>query len=73
MKRQAIVHGGQAVGALMPDGNLFRFVAVKFSVWALDGRLFESPEAVQHAVKAHFEGDLLAIAAMDTRHAENLA
>lgn len=72
MKRQAIVHGGEAVGALMQDGSLFRFMAVKFSVWALDGRLFESPELAHRAVKAHFEGDLVSLAALGASREEGI-
>ncbi|MDQ0319253.1 uncharacterized protein (DUF934 family) [Pararhizobium capsulatum DSM 1112] len=66
MKRQAMVHGGEAVGALIPDAGRFRFVAVKFSVWALDGRFYDSPEMAQRAVSAHFAGDLPGLAAVES-------
>ncbi|WP_156386879.1 MULTISPECIES: hypothetical protein [unclassified Rhizobium] len=56
MKNQAIVHGMEAVGVLMPDGDRFRFIAVKFSVWALDGSLYDTPAEAQAAVQAHFAG-----------------
>lgn len=56
MKNQAIVHGMEAVGVLMPDGDRFRFIAVMFSVWALDGSLYDTPAAAQIAVRAHFAG-----------------
>lgn len=58
MKNQAVVHGMEAVGVLMPDGDRFRFIAVKFSVWALDGSLYDTPAAARIAVRAHFSGVL---------------
>ncbi|MDK1384453.1 hypothetical protein QN224_03405 [Sinorhizobium sp. 8-89] len=50
MSKQTIEFAGEAVGALMPDNGQLRFVAVKYSVWPLDGRVFETPEDARRAV-----------------------
>jgi hypothetical protein len=52
MQKQVIEFGGEAVGALMREDNGFRFLAVKFSVWGLDGRLFSNASEAKRAVKA---------------------
>lgn len=52
MQKQVIEFNGEAVGALMREDNGFRFLAVKFGVWALDGRLFSNPSEAKRAVKA---------------------
>ncbi|MDK1378090.1 MULTISPECIES: hypothetical protein [unclassified Sinorhizobium] len=41
---------GEAVGALIPDNGQLRFVAVKYSVWPLDGQVFQTPEDARRAV-----------------------
>jgi hypothetical protein len=50
MHKQVIEFNGEAVGALMPEGERFRFVAVKYGVWSLDGRLFSRPVEAKRAV-----------------------
>lgn len=68
MKNQAVIHGMEAVGVLMPDGGRFRFVAVKFSVWALDGSLHDTPAAARIAVQAHFAGRTKAVSGESDPH-----
>ena len=51
MQKQVIEFNGEAVGALMREDNGFRFVAVKYGVWSLDGRLFSHPSEATRAVK----------------------
>lgn len=41
--------GGQAVAVVIPDSGRFRFVAVKYPVWSLDDRLFQSTEDARRA------------------------
>lgn len=62
MKNQVVEIAGEAVGALVPADGQFRFLAVKFSVWALDGHLFESAADAARAVAAHLS-DRLRLAA----------
>ncbi|WP_438750077.1 hypothetical protein [Pararhizobium sp. O133] len=50
MHKQVVEFNGDAVGALVPDGERFRFMAVKFSVWSLDGRVFSRPAEARRAV-----------------------
>ncbi|MBB4184078.1 hypothetical protein [Sinorhizobium terangae] len=50
MSKQTIEFAGEAVGALMPDNGQLRFVAVKYSVWPLDGQVFQTPEDARRAV-----------------------
>jgi hypothetical protein len=52
MQKQVIEFNGEAVGALMPEGDRFRFIAVKYGVWSLDGRLFSRPPEARRAVIA---------------------
>ena len=52
MQKQVIEFNGEAVGAVMPDGDRFRFIAVKYGVWSLDGRLFSRPVEAKRAVMA---------------------
>lgn len=52
MNRQTIKFAGEAVGALMPDNGQLRFVAVKYSVWSLDGRTFSTAAEALRAVAA---------------------
>ncbi|MDW5314074.1 hypothetical protein [Rhizobium sp. PL01] len=51
MQKQVIEFDDEAVGALMSEDNGFRFLAVKYGVWSLDGRLFSDPSEARHAVK----------------------
>nr|WP_225167245.1 hypothetical protein [Ensifer sp. IC4062] len=50
MSKQTIEFAGEAVGALIPDNGHLRFVAVKYSVWPLDGQVFQTPEDARRAV-----------------------
>ncbi|MEK1933584.1 MAG: hypothetical protein AAAC47_28150 [Pararhizobium sp.] len=50
MQKQVIEFNGEPVGAVVPDGDRFRFVAVKYGVWSLDGRLFSLPIEAKQAV-----------------------
>lgn len=52
MQKQVVEFNGEAVGALVPDGDRFRFIAVKYGVWNLDGRLFSRPMEAKQAVTA---------------------
>ncbi|WP_018234737.1 hypothetical protein [Ensifer sp. BR816] len=52
MNKQTIEFAGEAVGVLMPDHGQLRFVAVKYSVWTLDGRTFATAEDAMRAVAA---------------------
>ncbi|WEZ84319.1 hypothetical protein P6U16_06640 [Rhizobium sp. 32-5/1] len=50
MKKQVVEFGGEAVGALVPENGKLRFIAVKYSVWSLDGMLYPSLAAAGDAV-----------------------
>ena len=50
MQKQVVEFDGEAVGALMREDGGFRFVAVKYGVWSLDGRLFSQPSEARRAV-----------------------
>ncbi|THK37952.1 hypothetical protein EHS39_10655 [Ensifer sp. MPMI2T] len=50
MSKQTIEFAGEAVGALIPDNGQLRFVAVKYSVWPLDGQVFQTPEDARRAI-----------------------
>ena len=52
MQKQVVDFNGEAVGAVVPDKGRFRFVAVKYAVWSLDGRVFSKPEDASEAVEA---------------------
>jgi hypothetical protein len=52
MRKQTIEFAGEAVGALMPDNGQLRFIAVKYSVWSLDGSLFATSEDARKAIAA---------------------
>lgn len=52
MQKQVVEFNGEAVGALVPEGERFRFMAVKFNVWSLDGQLFSQPAEARRAVSA---------------------
>jgi hypothetical protein len=51
MQKQVIEFNGEAVGALMPGDDGLRFIAVKYGVWSLDGRLFSDPSEARRAVR----------------------
>ena len=50
MQKQVIEFNGEPVGAVVPDGDRFRFIAVKYGVWSLDGLLFSFPVEAKQAV-----------------------
>ncbi|MFK0386772.1 MULTISPECIES: hypothetical protein [Rhizobium/Agrobacterium group] len=50
MTRQVIEYAGIAVGIVVPDNGLLKFIAVKFHVHDLDGRYFASPAEVLRAI-----------------------
>ena len=52
MSKQTIEFAGEAVGALVPDNGQMRFLAVKYSVWSLDGRVFATADDARKAVAA---------------------
>ena len=52
MRKQAVEFAGEAVGALVPDDGQLRFIAVKYSVWSLDGRRFATPDSAIRAIAA---------------------
>lgn len=41
---------GEPLGVVVPDGTGFRFLAVRFHAFSLDGQTFDSIEAAQAAV-----------------------
>ncbi len=45
----AIEVAGLPVAVARPEGGAYRFVAVRFEVWDLDGAVFTSPEAARLA------------------------
>ncbi|SON57939.1 hypothetical protein HDIA_4398 [Hartmannibacter diazotrophicus] len=47
---------GQAVGIAEELNGRYRFVAVKFGVWDLDGAMFNSLAAVQNAAEGVLHG-----------------
>ncbi|BBE72367.1 hypothetical protein [Oharaeibacter diazotrophicus] len=53
MTRSTVVEAaGQAVGILVPEESRYRFVAVKYPVWQLDGTTFPSAELAREAAQA---------------------
>ncbi len=50
MSKQTVEFAGEAVGALIPENGRLRFMAVKFSVWSLEGQLFATPDEARKAV-----------------------
>lgn len=53
MKRETVVYEGMPVGIVVPEGGLLKFIAVKFHVIDLDGRLYDSMNALQRAIRKH--------------------
>lgn len=51
MKKQVIEIGGEAVGVVVPDQNRLKFVAVKYHVWDLDSKRFDSADEVRAAIR----------------------
>ncbi len=44
-----IAVAGMPLGVVVPQGDRFRFMAVKLDVWPLEGRVFDSVEAANAA------------------------
>lgn len=53
MQKQVVEFAGEAVGALVPEQGKLRFLAVKYNVWPLDGRLFSSLCEATQAIATH--------------------
>ena len=51
MEKQVIEVGGEAVGVVVPDQGGFKFVAVKYHVWALDSQRFNSADEARAAIR----------------------
>ena len=47
---------GEPQGVVVPNGQDFRFMAVKLGVFPLDGRIFQSIDAARAAAEAVVEG-----------------
>ena len=41
---------GEPLGVVLPEASGFRFLAVRFNAFAIDGQVFDSIEAAQAAV-----------------------
>ncbi|MCD1634224.1 hypothetical protein K7H91_10615 [Martelella mediterranea] len=55
MKKQMVEFAGQPVGIVIPENGRLKFVAVKFHVHGLDGRLYETMEELRLAIRTHVE------------------
>jgi hypothetical protein len=53
----AIEVDGEPLGIVVPSDDGYRFLAVRFSAFALDGRTFETLEAARSAVGAAVQAD----------------
>ncbi|HVK90919.1 MAG TPA: hypothetical protein VM468_05860 [Mycoplana sp.] len=51
MEKQVIEIGGEAVGVVVPDEDRLKFVAVKYHVWDLDSKRFNSADEVRAAIR----------------------
>jgi len=61
MSKQVIEHAGVPVGIAVPDEGQLRFIAVKFDVFELDQRRFESLSQLQGTIRSHLlSGNTLA-------------
>lgn len=56
MSKQVIEFGGEAVGVVVPDAGRLKFVAVKYHVWDLDSRHFQSADEARAAVRQLMAG-----------------
>lgn len=43
--------GGEPMGVVLPSSEGFKFLAVKFPVFAIDGEIFETIEAARRAAR----------------------
>lgn len=55
MNKQVIEHAGVPVGIVIPDGDAFKFIAVKFPVIDLDGARYRDAEEARSAIRRHIE------------------
>lgn len=51
MKKQVIEHAGIPVGIMVPEQDHFRFIAVKFHVYALNDQRFASAQEIRQAIR----------------------
>lgn len=52
LKPIAIEVDGEPLGVVVPSSDGFRFLAVRFSAFGIDGQVFETPQAAQLAASA---------------------
>ena len=52
MKKQMVEFAGQPVGIVVPENGRLKFVAVKFHVHALDGRVYDTMDELRLAIRA---------------------
>lgn len=55
MKKEMVEFGGQPVGIVVPENGRLKFVAVKFHVHDLDGRIYDSMEELRRALSRHVD------------------
>jgi len=67
-KPVVISAAGQAVAVAVPEETGVRFVAVKYEVWGLDGKLFASVRAAEAAATRHIQGDEAEIGDVQIAH-----
>ncbi len=47
---------GEPVGVVVPEAEGFRFLAVRFSAFAIEGQIFDSVDAAREAASAALNG-----------------
>lgn len=55
VKPIAIEVDGEPLGVVVPSNEGFRFLAVRFAAFALDGRIFESVEDARSTISASLQ------------------
>jgi hypothetical protein len=55
MKKQVIEYAGVPVGITIPDGDRFKFIAVKYPVIDLDGGTYRTIGDLQVAIHQHMQ------------------
>lgn len=55
MQKQVVEYAGVPVGISVPEGNLYKFIAVKFPVIELDGGVYRSLDELQRAIHSHMQ------------------
>ena len=53
MKKQMVEFAGQPVGIVVPENGRLKFVAVKFHVHGLDGKIFDTMEELRLAIRTY--------------------